>query len=712
MTQRHSPSHPKETVVRIFSKDGRFFGTGCLEASGLLVTCAHVVRDALGLPKITADMPPGELGIDFPFLEGLRQTDEAPDRLPFIAKVAPGGWGPSGGVQASNDIAILRLDGLPPFRCGCIFPDYEPNGHDVPVYVHGFRAGGGSDGETVEGRIKAHSKGPDGLWDFDSDRSAYVVNAGFSGAPLYLSHGHAASAEGILIGEPEKGPSKNDPLRDPKRVAFIIPAKRIHAQIEAVYKAETEKRGDDAPEELALARAFVPAARASLENLRNLNSATHFVDGVSRLLERFEIIAGETLDDINLVGLSRIVRQLEGQARRAEESGFAQHLTLFSLPSLCGKLGDFRQRLHKRYPSLADDSTVPNDPLDEERPHRRELDELKAAVEDRLRALKDARLPIAPELCKKARNTLWALDGELDSDPLSLLRIDEMRRELEALDRDVFRELIVASQLLLGRYADRLPPGAVFRDGRDFPEMVVIPAGKFLMGSPPDESGRILYEGPQHEVTIPHRFAVGRYAVTFEDWDAAVAAGGVSYRPDDQGWGRGRQPAVKVSWDDAQVYVKWLTEQTGRSYRLPSEAEWEYCCRAGTMTPFWWGSSITPDKANYNDLFTYGGGSKGEFRRKTLAVDSFEPNPFGLYQVHGNVHEWCEDRWLNSYDGKPGKLGTTGAVWNDDNDNSPILRGGSWATNPRDLRSAYRTGGNSGLRNSDIGFRVARILTY
>ena len=177
---------------------------------------------------------------------------------------------------------------------------------------------------------------------------------------------------------------------------------------------------------------------------------------------------------------------------------------------------------------MAGDCAIPNDPLDDNLPHRRELDELKAAVEDRLQALEDARLPIAPELCKKARNVLWALDGELDSDPLSLRRIDEMRRELEALDRDVFRELIVASQLLLGRYTNRLPPGAVFRDGRDYPEMVVIPAGKFLMGSPPDEPERYDDEDPQHEVTIPNRFAVGRYAVTFDEWDAAVAAGGVS----------------------------------------------------------------------------------------------------------------------------------------------------------------------------------------
>ena len=679
----------------------------------MIVTCAHVVRDALGLTQVTADRPIGKIGIDFPFLEGLRQKQEAPHRLPFFAEITPGGWGPACGIEAKNDVAILRLDKTPPFRCGCLFPDFEPKDEDLAVYVHGFRGGGVTEGEAVDGRIAANSRGPNGLWVFDSERSAYVVNPGFSGAPLFPSHGHATSADGILIGEP----SKDEPQRDTKRVAFIIPAKGIHALIEAVYKADAEKRGDDAPKELALARAFIPAARASLENLRNLNSATHFVNGVSRLLHRFEIIAGETLDDVNLVGLSRIVRQLESQAQKAEESGFAQHLTLFSLPSLCGKLGEFRQRLHERYTSIAGDCAVPNDPLDDNLPHRRELNELKAAVEDRLQALEDAYLPIAPELCKKARNTLWALDGELDSDPLSLRRIDEMRRELEALDRDVFRELIIASQLLLGRYANRLPAGAIFRDGRSYPEMVVIPSGKFLMGSPPHEAARDNDEEPQHEVTIPHRFAIGRYAVTFDEWDSAVTSCGVSHSPEDEGWGRGPRPVINVSWGDAQAFVQWLTRKTGRFYRLPSEAEWEYACRAGTKSPFWWGSSITPDQANYNGNYTYeGGGSKGENREKTLPVHSFEPNPWGLYQVHGNVYEWCEDRWHESYKEKPDDLMGTGSAWiigAEDGDNNifRVFRGSSWVADPQLLRCAHRDMNSADFRSGAVGFRVARTFT-
>ncbi len=239
MTQRIS--HPKEAVVRVFSKDGRFVGTGCLEASGLIVTCAHVVRDALGLTKIGADSPAGEVGIDFPFLneDGFRHRDEAPTQLPFFAEVAPGGWGPSDGVPPSNipscnDVAILRLIGSPPFRCSCLFPDLEPDGQDLPVYVHGFRDGGASPGEFVDGKIAPNSKRPDGLWSFDSKGSAYVVNPGFSGAPLFPVGGwHASSAVGMLIGDPKKGTGADEPLRDAKRVALIIPAKRIHALIKA-----------------------------------------------------------------------------------------------------------------------------------------------------------------------------------------------------------------------------------------------------------------------------------------------------------------------------------------------------------------------------------------------------------------------------------------------------------------------------------------------
>ena len=170
------------------------------------------------------------------------------------------------------------------------------------------------------------------------------------------------------------------------------------------------------------------------------------------------------------------------------------------------------------------------------------------------------------------------------------------------------------------------------------PEMVVVPAGSFTMGSPASEPQRDVDEA-HVRAKIARPFAVGKFAITFDQWDACVAAGGCNrYRPADQGWGRGKRPVINVNWDEAKAYAGWLSRKTGKTYRLLSETEWEYVARAGTTTPFWWGSSITPKQANYNGNYTYeGGGSKGEYRQRTVPVDRFKANAWGLYNVHGNV---------------------------------------------------------------------------
>ena len=169
--------------------------------------------------------------------------------------------------------------------------------------------------------------------------------------------------------------------------------------------------------------------------------------------------------------------------------------------------------------------------------------------------------------------------------------------------------------MLIGKRADRAPPRAIFRDelpdGSAGPEMIVIPAGTFLMGSPEGEEGGNDSERPQHRVTFARPFAIGRFAVTFEEWDAARVGGGATHDPNDARWGRGRQPVINVSWNDATEYAAWLSRQTGQAYRLPSEAEWEYACRAGTTSPFWWGSSISTGQANYDGTYTYGRRSEG-----------------------------------------------------------------------------------------------------
>ena len=287
---------------------------------------------------------------------------------------------------------------------------------------------------------------------------------------------------------------------------------------------------------------------------------------------------------------------------------------------------------------------------------------------------------------------------------------------IQSLTRNINRCFFIAAMVLIGpslgaHAAEAMAPkvGESFRDCPNCPEMVVVPAGSFMMGSPPDEPERLSDEGPRHKVTIKQPFAVGKYAVTFAEWDACVADGGCGgYKPSDQGWGRGDRPVINVNWDDAKAYVAWLSKKTGKTYRLPSEAEREYVARAGTTTPFWWGSSIAPDQANYDGSAAVykGGGKEGEYRGKTVPVKSFQPNPWGLYQVHGNVYEWCEDCWNGDYNGAP----TDGSVRTAGNCGRRVVRGGSWSGIPWYLRSASRDRGSSGLRGSGIGFRVGRTL--
>ena len=238
--------------------------------------------------------------------------------------------------------------------------------------------------------------------------------------------------------------------------------------------------------------------------------------------------------------------------------------------------------------------------------------------------------------------------------------------------------------------------GTRFRDCAEGPEMVVIPAGSFLMGSPESEKRRYGWEGPQHQVTIREPFAVGAYPVTFEEWDACAADGGCGgYRPDDKGWGRGRQPVINVSWEDAQAYVKWLSRKTKEEYRLLSEAEWEYAARAGTTTRYSFGDEITPSDANY-----------GKNIGQPQPVGSYRANGFGLHDMHGNVWEWVQDCWNDGYAGAP----NNGDVWDVGDCSRRVLRGGSWSDLSRILRSALRYRNPTGDRSLNDGFRVARTL--
>jgi formylglycine-generating enzyme required for sulfatase activity len=248
-------------------------------------------------------------------------------------------------------------------------------------------------------------------------------------------------------------------------------------------------------------------------------------------------------------------------------------------------------------------------------------------------------------------------------------------------------------------------PGALteFRDCANCPRMVVIPAGEFTMGSHPSEGGA----EAQHRVTIATPFAVSKFEITFEEWDACVSDGGCGgYRPDDEGWGRGEHPVINISWEDGQAYASWLSNKTGKTYRLLSESEWEYAARAGTTTRFGQGDSISPGEANYDGSID-GSGSSEVNRQHTMPVGSFAANGFGLHDMHGNVSEWVEDCWRDEY---AAKAPIDGSAWLEGNCNGRVVRGGSWEDSQVELRSAARTGGNKEDRFYTDGLRIARSL--
>jgi formylglycine-generating enzyme required for sulfatase activity len=252
--------------------------------------------------------------------------------------------------------------------------------------------------------------------------------------------------------------------------------------------------------------------------------------------------------------------------------------------------------------------------------------------------------------------------------------------------------------------------GRTFRDCAGCPEMVVVPAGSFMMGSPESEIGRGSNEGPQHKVTMPS-FAIGKYEVTFAQWDACAAEGGCTQKPADETWGRGRRPVINVSWADAGEFVAWLSRKTGKPYRLPTEAEWEYSARGITDAsaphpPFATGSTINYRQANYDANFVYADGKMGLFRQKTVEVGTFKANAFGLYDMHGNVWEWVQDCYKPDYRGAP----ADGSAVSSSDCKLRILRGGAWNYYPWTLRSAYRYATPGDVRLNNVGLRVARSL--
>ena len=247
-----------------------------------------------------------------------------------------------------------------------------------------------------------------------------------------------------------------------------------------------------------------------------------------------------------------------------------------------------------------------------------------------------------------------------------------------------------------------LQRGDMFKEcAQHCPLMVVVPPGEFMMGSPASEKGRYVNEDGQHKVSIAAPFAVAKFELTFDDWDACVAVGGCE-PVSDSGWGRGSRPVINVTWLEARQYAAWLATMTGKDYRLLTEAEWEYAARGGTSTAHSWGEEI--GKANANCI---GCGSQWDNKR-TAPVGSFAANAFGLHDMLGNVWEWVEDCFQDNYDGAPadGRARTAGDCAD------RVIRGGSWSSNPNILRSANRSADTTVTRYSYLGVRIGRTLKH
>ncbi|AFZ61275.1 formylglycine-generating enzyme family protein [Anabaena cylindrica FACHB-243] len=248
-------------------------------------------------------------------------------------------------------------------------------------------------------------------------------------------------------------------------------------------------------------------------------------------------------------------------------------------------------------------------------------------------------------------------------------------------------------------------------------DMMLIPGGTFIMGAPKDELDSRNNERPQHEVTVPS-FYMGQYPVTQAQWKFVAKLPQVNKKlnPDPSRFKGANRPVEQVSWYDAVEFCSRLSNHTKRQYSLPSEAEWEYACRAGTKTPFHFGETITTDLANYDGRSSYGQGPKGVYRKETTEVGSFGvANNFGLYDMHGNLWEWCLDDWHDKYTDAP----VDGSAWFDNDDKLSdksgrvVLRGGSWISSPEICRSAYRylnPWGERGNINDGIGLRVVCVV--
>jgi formylglycine-generating enzyme required for sulfatase activity len=283
----------------------------------------------------------------------------------------------------------------------------------------------------------------------------------------------------------------------------------------------------------------------------------------------------------------------------------------------------------------------------------------------------------------------------VDSYPKQILkkRADERRKAAEAAKLN----------------AQPVPTGVVTQGSSPMGiEMVVVNAGSGKLGSPDYEKKRSRFENPLRDTHINYAFEISKYEITFDDWAKCTSDGGCGgYKPDDKEWGRGKRPVINISYDDTQNFLSWLNGKTGETYRLLSEAEWEYAARAGQAdAPFGNGYEITSKLANFDGKAPYGSGEKGSYLRKTQPVGKYSANAFGIHDMHGNVYEWVEDCWNKDHSGAIGD----GSPRTDGDCKFRVMKGGSWVTHGYQMRAAARVRYVTDYRYDDYGIRIARTL--
>ncbi len=662
-----APPSLKSAIVKILRPDGRTAGTGLYVAAGLVVTCAHVAAKAAGTESACGEG--STVALRFHFAVPAERME---------ARVASAGWRPE------YDVAILKISGTPPFECG-----WHPSGDidettGLDADCFGFGQSSEPDGATAECHIPSlAATGHEADMRCRDRVNALSVEPGFSGGPVY----ECVSLRVLGLVRRDRGVQE-------KRIARLILARVIREGLEAVWAAE-RARGVQ-PDKTGL-ESLLAAAREGVVELRRQTNLRRVPDALDAHLDGLE----ETLfDPAGLAEACEELAGLEQRWREAREKEWHRCFPRLGLDDLATMLEAMAPKL--RAAPTTGRAAVPNDwDETEDLPHGQDVRILLDEIQTRLAALKKPLAGVPEENRTAARETLRRLRRILYGNPLSLVEIDRVRAELERFDRDVFALLILECQVFLGRRVNRLPPEAVFRDQYAdesvSPELVVIPSGRFLMGSPEDEEGRDDDEGPRREVTIERPFALGRYPVTFEEYDRFAGETGRD-RPDDQGWERDRRPVIDVGWEDARAYAAWLSGKTGAAYRLPSEAEWEYACRAGSDGRW----SFGDDAGALDRHAWHAGNSDGRPR----PVGALAANAFGLHDMHGNVWEWCEDCYRDSYSGAPtdGDARTTGDC------KYRALRGGSWINVPRSLRSAFRLRNSPDSRDAISGFRIARTF--